>query len=376
MHILIIRLRLIGDVVFTTPAVQALRRRFPDARLTYLVEPSAEPVVRAHPALDEIIVVPAERGPARIGADLALARRLRRSRIDLAIDFHGGPRSSFLAWASGASARIGYAVAGRGWMYTVRVPRPRELRRRHSVENQWDLLAPLGIAPPDPAHDPVTMAPDPPAVARVEGRLAALGAGPGTGIVVLHVSAGNPFRRWPQAAFAEVASTLARADTRRRIIITSGPSDLRAAGRVVDAARTAAGAAGARILDVQDFDLAELRALVERAALYIGGDSGPMHIAATTRVPIVALLGPTPAERSMPWRSPAWPAAAIEVSGLPCRPCDQRSCAPGDFRCLTRITPAEVVEAAERLLRAAAADGQPDAGDVAGAGERRLEKDA
>ncbi len=122
MHILIIRLRLIGDVVFTTPAVQALRRRFPDARLTYLVEPSAEPVVRAHPALDEIIVVPAERGPARIGADLALARRLRRSRIDLAIDFHGGPRSSFLAWASGASARIGYAVAGRGWMRSGAAP--------------------------------------------------------------------------------------------------------------------------------------------------------------------------------------------------------------------------------------------------------------
>ncbi len=350
MHILLIRLRLIGDVVFTTPAIRAIRRQFPDAHLTYLVEPSAEPVVRGHPSLDDVVVVPMTRGLARVRGDLALAERLRRTGYDLAIDFHGGPRSSFLAWASGAPTRIGYEVAGRSWMYTVRVPRPRGLRRRHSVENQWDLLAPLGIGPADPAQDAVTMAPDPAAVARTSARLAHLGIGSDATLVVLHVSAGNPFRRWPQTAFAEVAAALARGDGRRRIIITSGPSDLAAAGRVVEQARCIAGGAAPRIPDVQDFDLAELRAVVDRAALYIGGDSGPMHVAATTSVPIVALLGPTPAERSMPWRAPTLRAAAMEVHGLACRPCDQRSCEPGDFRCLTGITAAQVIEAAERLL--------------------------
>jgi ADP-heptose:LPS heptosyltransferase len=100
-----------------------------------------------------------------------------------------------------------------------------------------------------------------------------------------------------------------------------------------------------------EFDLAELRALTARAAVYIGGDSGPLHVAATTRAPVVALFGPTLAERSMPWRNARWAAEAVEPGPLPCRPCAQRTCAPGDFRCLTRIDPARVVAAAERMIR-------------------------
>jgi len=97
--------------------------------------------------------------------------------------------------------------------------------------------------------------------------------------------------------------------------------------------------------------LAELRALVARAAVYIGGDSGPLHIAGTTTTPIVALLGPTLAERSMPWRDPRWFAEALDVGPLECRPCRQRECIPGDFRCLTQITADQVAAAAERALK-------------------------
>src|SRR5689334_19801189 len=115
------RLRLIGDVVFTTPAIGALRRKFPQSRITYLVEAPAEPVVRHHPDLDEIIVVERPRGLARLRYDLALARRLRAQHFDLVIDFHGGPRSGLLTWATGATQRIGYDLPGRGWSYTTRV---------------------------------------------------------------------------------------------------------------------------------------------------------------------------------------------------------------------------------------------------------------
>jgi ADP-heptose:LPS heptosyltransferase len=73
--------------------------------------------------------------------------------------------------------------------------------------------------------------------------------------------------------------------------------------------------------ELGEFDLEDLRALLGRASMYIGGDSGPLHIAATTRTPIVALFGPTLAERSMPWRDPRWPAAAVDAGPLPCRPC-------------------------------------------------------
>ncbi len=131
--ILLIRLRLIGDVVFTTPLIRALKRTFPDAHLTYLVEPAGAAGRRGKPHLDEVIVAPTPAGLARIADDLRLAGRLRRERYDIAIDLHGGPRSAWLAWLSRAPMRIGYEIAGRTWMYTRAVPRPRTLRRRHSV---------------------------------------------------------------------------------------------------------------------------------------------------------------------------------------------------------------------------------------------------
>ena len=134
-------------------------------------------------------------------------------------------------------------------------------------------------------------------------------------------------------------------------IITSGPSERAAAEAVAAEARRLAGGAAHRIVRTGEFDLAELRALIDRAALYIGGDSGPLHIASTTRTPIVALFGPTLPERSMPWRDPGIGAMAVDAGPLPCRPCHQRSCVPGDFRCLTAISPTMVVAAAEQLLQ-------------------------
>ena len=94
MQILLVRLRLIGDVVFTTPIPRALKRVFPHAHVTYLVEPAAAPVVARNPSVDEIIVVPRRRGMQRAVDDVRLGWRLRRKRFDLVIDLHGGPRSS------------------------------------------------------------------------------------------------------------------------------------------------------------------------------------------------------------------------------------------------------------------------------------------
>ncbi len=352
MKILLIRLRLIGDVVFTTPAIAALHRHYPNASITYLVEAAAEPVVRHNPHLTEIIVADRPRGWRRVIYDLQLARRLRRANFDLVIDFHGGPRSAWLTRATGAPQRIGYALPGRVWAYTTRLPWTRALvPPRHSVENQSDLLAPLlGVAPPDRDHLPVEMPEDAAAARSIGGRLTAAGVTENASIVVMHVSAGNPFRRWPADHFAHVAASLASRDSARRIIITSGPSESEAADSIAATAQERAGPAASRIVRCGEFDLSELRALVGRAALYIGGDSGPLHIAATTNVPVVALFGPTLPERSMPWRSSRAQAIAVDAGQLPCRPCHQRHCVPGDFRCLTTIEPERVVAAAEKLL--------------------------
>jgi len=338
-------------VVFTTPAVRALRQRFPDAHITYVVEPAAAAIVAHNPHLNEVIVAAKKRGLAQLWHDVMIGRRLRAGRYDLAIDFHGGPRSSLLTWLSRARLRIGYDVSGRGWMYTRRIARPRELRARHSVENQWDLLAPLGIAPPDRALFPVEMMADADAVSAVAHRLARAGIGDADRLIVVHVSAGNPFRRWPIAAFAALIVLLVSKDPTRRVIVTSGPSERQAAARVINQARVLLHAAERdRVVSCGDFSLGELRALLDRASLYIGGDSGPLHVAATTAVPIVGLYGPTLPARSAPWRAPQLIAEAAEIEGLPCRPCDQRVCVPGDFRCLTWLQPDQIVQAAERAL--------------------------
>jgi ADP-heptose:LPS heptosyltransferase len=351
LNILLVRLRLIGDVVFTTPAIRALRRHYPDARLTYIVEEEAEPVVRHNPHLDAVIVARSPHAPGRLRADIALVRRLRRERFDLAIDFHGGPRSSMLTWLSGAPTRIGYEVAGRSWMYTTRVPRPRTLRPRHSVVSQWDVLLPLGIAPPDADVDATEMPNDPAAAAAVARRLAGAGIGAGHPVVVVHVSAGNPFRRWPSASFVDLVCRLASKNPKRRIILTSGPSDAEAAAAIARDARARLGPdERAAIVECGEFDLAELRAVIGGAALYIGGDSGPLHIAGTTGVPVVGLYGPTLPIRSQPFRGSGFTSLAAEVTNLPCRPCDQRVCEPGDFRCLSGISAAEVAALAERSL--------------------------
>ncbi len=347
------RLREIGDVVFTTPAVGAVRHHFPDASITYIVEPAAADVIRLNPHIDDVIVAPR----THLLADIAFGLRLRARRYDLAIDFHGGPRASLLTWLSGARVRVGYQVVGRAWMYTTRVPRPRELRPRHAVQNQWDLLAALGIPGPDADTSPVEMPADPAATAAIGVRLTQAGVQPADRLVVVHVSAGNPFRRWPQSSFAEVVSGLIARDATARVVVTSGPSEREAAGQVVEAARARlVPGERDRVLEAGEFSLAELRALMDRAALYIGGDSGPLHIAATSAVPIVGLYGPTLPVRSAPWRNRSLVDESVEVTGLACRPCDQRVCAPGDFRCLTHLSPASVIAAAERAVGRAKID--------------------
>jgi len=349
-NILLVRLRLIGDVVFTTPIIRALRRHYPDARLTYLVEPAAAPVLRQNPHLNDLLVIPRRRGVRRVADDVFVARELRRRRFDVAIDLHGGPRAAWFTWASGARRRIGYAMPGRAWMYTDPVRRAPDLGSRHSVENQWDLLSSLGIAPPTPLDDGTEMRADAEAAVRVEQRLRMLGLSPAHPIVVLHVSAGNPFRRWPESSFVALIAALVNRDSSRRVLITSGPSDAAAALRVAAEARRLLGPLAVAVPDAGEFDLAELHALTARAAVYIGGDSGPVHIASTTRAPIVELLGPTMAGRSRPWRDPRWYAETVDAGELPCRPCAQRHCVPGDFRCLTRISADQVAAAAERAI--------------------------
>jgi ADP-heptose:LPS heptosyltransferase len=221
------------------------------------------------------------------------------------------------------------------------------------VLNQWDLLRAIDGWPgeaADPTRDPVEMFPSAEAGASVAGRLRTAGVRETDTLIVVHVSAGNPFRRWPESAFVRLVASLASRAPDRRLVLSSGPSDRAAAGRIAAAAGQQLGAAASRIVDCGELNLSELRAVISRSRLFVGGDTGPLHIAATTSTPVVGLYGPTLAERSAPWRDPAIPTESLHVAGLRCRPCNQRVCEPGDFRCLTTLEPERVIAAAERLL--------------------------
>jgi ADP-heptose:LPS heptosyltransferase len=319
-------------------------------------------VLAGNPLLDELLVVPRSRGAARIRQDLTIAARLRSQGWDTVVDLQSGPRSAWLTLATRAPRRIGYARAGRNWVYTHRLPRPSHAADRHSVENQWSLITPLMrriFAPPDRSRWPTEMPPNDAASEAVAARLADAGVGTGERLILIHVSAGNRFRRWSEWRFAELAARLAAAALERRVVITSGPSDMEAAARVRNMALLRLDfASRARIPAIPELSLAQLRAALEFTALFIGGDSGPLHVASTSTAPIVGIFGPTTPERSSPWRDPRLPFASVDVGPLPCRPCDQRRCVPGDFRCLTGLSVAAVLAAAERLLSSSAVGGR------------------
>ncbi len=180
------------------------------------------------------------------------------------------------------------------------------MRPRHAVENQWDLLAPIDVPAPSADADPVEMPVDPRAAATIAARLQAAGVPSTDRLVVVHVSAGNPFRRWPQDSFAELVADArlpARGRAGDRRVRAVGTGTRRRPSSRVRAMVDWTAPSDDRVLSIGECSLAELRALFDRAALFIGGDSGPLHIAATSAIPIVGLYGPTLPVRSAPWRA-------------------------------------------------------------------------
>ncbi len=317
--VLLIRLRRIGDIILTTPAVRVLRTALPRAELVYVVEEPYRKLVEGNPDIDRVVAVP--KGAARRDF-LALVRSVRNAGYDAVIDFHGGPRASLLALLSGAKVKAGYAVKYRGLFYNVRIPRGPKEGRIHSVVNHVNLVRALGIEAGD---IPGLVLPGP------AGRDLAFGLPPGP-FIALHVGAGNRFRYWGTDNLVRLARLLGEIPG-TRVALIGGPEDKAAEAEILEKAP-------GTLSCVARLDLAGTADLLRRAAVFVGPDSGPMHIAAAVGTPIVAWFGPTLPANFAPWK----PAGGARIIGkaLDCRPCRQRRCVPGDFRCLQLITPEEV----------------------------------
>jgi ADP-heptose:LPS heptosyltransferase len=340
----VIRLGAVGDVVRTLPAASALRAAFAGAQLCWLVEPASASLLRGQPWLDEVLVFPraelraALRG-GRLGRAAGIWRRfsaeLRRRRFELVVDFHSILKSGLLAAASRAPRRAAYAPPyGRelSWLFAnarAALDPPRASR----FERNGALVRFLGVTAP-PAARPLAIEPE--AAARMQRELA--GAAPA---VVVHpgTSDATPHKRWTPEGFGAVARALRDADGVSTLVSVGPARDDRAFAEAVVKA-----AAGAASLAPPTPGLGDLAALFARSRLYVGSDTGPLHVASLVGTPVVQLLGPTDPVENAPW--PGTPSRTVRLP-VACSPC-RRGCAAAP--CMGRLPAAEVLAAARALL--------------------------
>ena len=351
-RILVIRLGALGDVARTMPAVERLARAYPRARLSWLVEPAARPLVALGPAVDEVLVFPREgfvrafrRGHwLRLASEARqIARTLRERRFDLVVDFHGLLKSGVLSRLTRAPIRVAWAApAGREGSQWAATHRARMRPGRWSRHERNDALVSY-LGAPFGSESELRTAPnsvihvDPESRAALRTQFSIHGAG-----VVLHPgsSRGTPYKRWPASNFVSLAQALFEASG-RPCLITAGPDPVEQeiAQRIVEEAGASAEIAPG------NGTLAELVALLSEAPLVVAGDSGPLQLAAVLGTPVVQILGPTDPVENAPH-----PSARSRVLRVPppCSPC-RKGCS--EAPCMRAVDVESVLAAALDLLR-------------------------
>jgi len=341
-RILCIKLKHIGDVLLMTPAIRALRQAWPGSTISALVPRGTEEVLAGNPDLTAILTLDREAG---IAGSWRLIRALRLYEPDLVLEMGQGDREAVLGWLSGARRRVGYEP-GRsgGWRRALLTQAVPWNGAQHVVETNLDLVRACGI--PAGASRPVLVV-RPEMRERISARLASAGRGPGQPLVVVHPVSRWLFKAWPERSCAEVIARLVQ-QAGVAIALTSGPgaAEVESARRIL--ARVDAPGVGGPIINlIGQTSLAELAAVLERATLFLGVDSAPMHMAAALGVPVVALFGPSGEHNWGPWGDEH----AVVASPYLCRPCGQDGCL-GSKRsdCLEAISGQAVWEALEPVL--------------------------
>ncbi|HMA33062.1 MAG TPA: glycosyltransferase family 9 protein [Chloroflexia bacterium] len=370
-RILCVKLADIGDVLLCTPALRALRARYPGARIDLLTPPSSAAVLRAAPEIDEVLVF--NKFPFdTLGSLFDLSTVLRairflwglgRRHYDALLIFHhyslrfGALKFAAVALASRAPLRAG-VDNGRGWFLTHRLA-DGGFGAQHEAEYWLDVAA-LAGAERRPADRRLMIpigAADHAAAAALLAERGLPGPGP---LIAIHPGAGwySTARRWPAAHFATLINMLVQ-ERHADIVLLGGPDEQELTASIRE---MVAAAARAHVHNIAgQTSITGTAALLQRCRLFIGNDSGPLHIATAAGIPVLAIFGLSN------WRAygpyvPPHPAtgtrqpAQIVRQDLPCMPCLYRGqdlglrdgCGPRP--CLTALTPAHVVRAARDML--------------------------
>jgi len=362
-RILLIKLSALGDVVHTVPLLHKLRRRYPAARIDWLVTPGLAELLRHQPAISNVIEFPRHEWmqPWRLSTykgAVCLAAALKGARYDLVIDMHGQFRTAFCTLATGASVRIGFDRPRREvWEASHRVLPP--LARRHAwkgaregswlvythhieiptlevhaVDRYLRVAAMLGIDP-EPVDFSLVI-PDL-AISHIDSLLArqAIGAR------LLTMAPGTIWetKHWRSEGFAQVARHFMRQGF---AVVLMGSARERAACEAV------AGAAPGALNLAGETTVSELAALIRRSTICLTNDSGPMHLAVALDRPVVSVFGPT----DPIWIGPYCRPHAVLQANLPCSPCYLRAlsrCRHG-HACMRDVSAAAVIDRMESEL--------------------------
>ncbi len=285
---LICRLSHVGDCIHTMPVANALRDQFPDALIGWAVERAAAPLLANHEAVDELIEVPRGwlKSPA---AAWRLRRRLRRIKFEIALDPQSLTKSAAIGWLAGCKSRIGFAGQdGRElskWLNNQLVPR----RAPHVVDRYVELLRPLGISAPHiqfrvPINEEADVV-----VGQFLRQQNLLDS-----YAVINPGAGWDSKLWPVDRYAEVAAHLGQRWGLRSVAVWAGDREREWARQIVDGSNRQA-------VMAPSTSLTELASLTRGARLFVGSDTGPLHLAVAVGTRCVAMFGVTPISQCGPY---------------------------------------------------------------------------
>ncbi len=345
-NILIIRLSAIGDVVDVLPALRCLRSNFPESRISWLVEDRASEILSAHPDLNDVIVFPRKKWQREIlkvnkvistlSDILSFYRKLHDEHYDLVLDFQGNLKSGIMDLITGTENRFGF---GQGfckefnYLFTKYKVYPQN-KREHRIDKNLSLLKGIGF-------EAKFQNPELP-VSRLDQEYISKFIDENNKcsvpLIIINpcTSEYGSYKRWSTLNYARLADMiLEKYDV--KVIFTWGPNELEIVNEIVAHMKQKA-------LVSCKTTIKQLIELMRRANLYIGGDTGPLHIASTLCIPTVAIFGPKDPILYGPYNENA----AIISKELPCSPCRNRTCS--DPECLTMILPEEVFQAVNQLM--------------------------
>ncbi len=340
-RILVILLSSIGDVLYATPAFDAFRSRYPEARIDLLTEETVAGLVGTHDAFDEVIVFPGETIYADLGASSVAAahgrarevvERLRAAGYDWVVNLHTSPRSAGLAALAGGDRADGFVVYDETGRPTVKghagIQFNTWMRTKEGQAAAMDPLAANAWALLVDAEDRAIRFAVPEEARRRARELA--GEGPFLGIVP---GANHSSRQWPADRFRAVAERIGAAHALEVLVI---------GGERHRTECVAAMPPGGRSLVGQPLDV--VAAALGRTRLLVSNETGIHHLAAGLGVPSIVVAGPN-------WVGPYGPGLLLQYASLPCRPCDRMDCPP-EFAhaCMDRVDVDSVCEAAEAFL--------------------------